>query len=160
MSEVMLLEIKGIKGGSMLEGAKDLVECFSFNHSVSMPTTDDISNGERTTGRADHGDMVITKYVDQATPLLNEKLCAGKPVGQVTFKIGRSDDNKFLPLMDYVMDDVVISSVSVGGGGGKPSETVTLNYSKIKWTYTGQKEGGGKEGVVSTKHDVKKNTVK
>jgi len=156
----MLMEIKGIKGGSLLEGAKDLVECFSFNHSVSMETTSDTSNGERTTGRAEHGDMVITKFVDQSTPLLNEKMCAGKPIGTVKFKIGRSDNNKFLPIMDYVLDDVVISNVSVGGGGGKPTETVTLNYSKIQWTFTGQKEGGGKEGVVSAKHDLKKNTVK
>jgi type VI secretion system secreted protein Hcp len=103
MSDIMLLEIKGIKGGSHLEGAKDLIECLSFSHSVSMPTTNDISNGERTTGKAEHGDLVVTKYVDHATPLLNEKLCAGKPIGQVKFKIGRTDDNQFLPLMDYVL---------------------------------------------------------
>jgi type VI secretion system secreted protein Hcp len=160
MSDVILLEIKGVKGGSLLEGAKDHIECLSFSHSVSMATTNDVSNGERTTGKADHGDMVISKYVDQATPLLLEKLCAGKPIGQVKFKIGRTDDNQFLPIMDYVMDDVVLSNVSVGGGGGKPTETVTLNYSKIQWTFTGQKEGGGKEGVVSAKHDLKKNSIK
>jgi type VI secretion system secreted protein Hcp len=160
MSDIMLLEIKGIKGGSHLEGAKDLIECLSFSHSVSMPTTNDISNGERTTGKAEHGDLVVTKYVDHATPLLNEKLCAGKPIGQVKFKIGRTDDNQFLPLMDYVLDDVVISNLSVGGGGGKPSETLVLNYSKIQWTFTGQKEEGGKEGVVAAKHDLKKNSIK
>jgi type VI secretion system secreted protein Hcp len=49
----------------------------------------------------------------------------------------------------------VLSSVSVGGGGGdKPVESVSLNYASIKWDYTAQKEDGGKAGVVSGSWDV------
>lgn len=33
------------------------------------------------------------------------------------------------------MSNALISAVSIGGGGGKPMETVTLNYTAIRWDY-------------------------
>jgi type VI secretion system secreted protein Hcp len=45
------------------------------------------------------------------------------------------------------MDNTIVSSVSVSSGGGdRPTETITLNYSKIKWDYTEQQVGTGKKG--------------
>jgi len=44
--------------------------------------------------------------------------------------------------MRYTMSDVLISSISVGGGGGdKPVETVTLNYNQITWRFEGHEAG-------------------
>ena len=57
--------------------------------------------------------------------------------------------------MIYDLENALISSISIGGGNGdKPVETVTLNYSKITWTYSAQKEEGGKEGEVKGVWDV------
>jgi type VI secretion system secreted protein Hcp len=65
-----------------------------------------------------------------------------------------------MPFMVYEMADAVISSVSVGGGNGdKPVETMTVNYSKITWTFNAQKEGGGKEGEVKATWDVGANAA-
>ena len=36
----------------------------------------------------------------------------------------------------YTMEDVIVSSVSIGGGGDKPSESVSFNFGKLKWEYT------------------------
>jgi type VI secretion system secreted protein Hcp len=48
--------------------------------------------------------------------------------------------------MRYTLKNVIISSISIGGGGGdRPVETLTLNYTKINWTYAPQ-QGEGAEG--------------
>ena len=68
---------------------------------------------------------------------------------------GRNDAGTVIPLMVYDLENSLVSSISVGGGNGdKPVETVTLNYSKITWTYNAQKEEGGKEGEVKGVWDV------
>ena len=61
--------------------------------------------------------------------------------------LGSDDRGTFTELMRYTLKNVIISSISVGGGGGaRPVENLTLNYTQIKWKYAPQKQGGGAEG--------------
>jgi type VI secretion system secreted protein Hcp len=58
------------------------------------------------------------------------------------------------------MKNVLISSISVGGGGGdKPVETVTLNYNDLAWKFTSQHGEVGKGGVVNGTWNLSKNAV-
>ena len=65
--------------------------------------------------------------------------------------------SKMIKLFTYKMEDCVISSISVGGGGGKPTESITFNYARIEWTYFAQKEEGGAGGNAVAKWDVSLN---
>jgi type VI secretion system secreted protein Hcp len=63
-----------------------------------------------------------------------------------------------LPIITYTLEDVVVSSISVSGGGGdKPVEALSLNYTKIKWEYVQQKSSTEKKGNNSTVWDLKTN---
>ena len=160
MADIIILDIPTIKGTSAMTAFTDKIECLSYSHGVSIQVTGDTSNSERTSGKPNHQDFHITKYVDQSTPLLNQNCCMGQNLGQTTITIGRNDAGAFLPLIVYTLNDTVISSVSVGGGGGgKPVETLSLNYSAIKWQYTVQKEAGGQEGQVPGSWNVATNTT-
>ncbi len=89
--------------------------------------------------------MTVTKYLDSASPVLNQSCCEGKAFPQVDIIIGRNNHGSVAELMRYTMKNVLISSISIGGGGGdKPVETLTLNYNQISWNFSPQKpEGGG-----------------
>ncbi len=156
--DAIFMDIKKVEGDSDIKGFEKKIELLSFSHSVAQQVTGDVSNENRTSGRPMHQDFTVTKFMDKATPLLNQHCCEGTNLGEVTITVGRNDKGKILPFMVYKLKDVVISSVSVGGGGGgKPVETVSLNYTGINWDYTVQKQEGGKEGVSKGSWDLAKN---
>lgn len=158
MSDVILIDLPSLEGTSQLKGYEKKIECLSYSHGVSMQVTSDISNTERTSGRSRHQDFVLTKYIDKTTPMLNQHCCEGKAFPTATITIGRNDAGVVIPLIVYSLTNVVISSVSVGGGGGdKPVENFALNYASIKWDFSTQKEEGGKEGTVQGKWDLSTN---
>jgi type VI secretion system secreted protein Hcp len=74
--------------------------------------------------------------------------------------IGRNDSGKVIELMRYTMKNVLVSSISIGGGGGdKPVETLTLNYNDIAWKFTSQKATVGVNGVVNGTWNLATNAV-
>lgn len=150
-----------IKGECMLEGYKDKIEVMSFSHNVSMAVTNDISNTERTSGKAYLGELSLTKFVDLSTPVLNSYCCMGKSIPEATLTIGRNsaqDDGKILPYLVYKLSHVILSNVSVSGGsGGKPVENLSLNFTKIEWQLTGQDSTGAKKGSASASWDMAMN---
>lgn len=160
MADVIMLKITDVPGTSQITGYEEQIEVLSYSHGVSQQVTGDVTNTERTSGRPMHQDFHLTKYLDKATPLLNQKCCEATNLGQVIITIGRNDAGAVIPLIIYTLEDVIISSVSVGGGGGdKPVESLSLNYASIKWDYTAQKEESGEAGTVSGGWDVSANAL-
>jgi type VI secretion system secreted protein Hcp len=150
--DVLLMKLNpAIDGTSTLDKYEKQLELLSFSHGVAMQITGDISNTERTSGKPNHQDFTITKYLDQASPKLNEGCCKGDNFTDVLVTVARNDKGSVLPLITYKLENVVLSSISVGGGGGdKPVETVTMNYNKITWDFHTQNDEGGEQGHVST----------
>ena len=158
MDVILMKMTPAIDGTSTLDQYEKQIELLSFSHGVAMQITGDISNTERTSGKPNHQDFTITKYLDQSSPKLNESCCKGDNFTSVEVVIARNDKGAVLPLLKYTLKNVVLSSVSIGGGGGdKPVETVTLNYNHITWDFTTQKSEGAKEGHIDTKWNLATN---
>lgn len=156
--DTMILDIPKINGESLLEGYKDKIEVLSFSHGIAMQITGDVSNTERTSGKPNHQDFTFTKYMDASTPHLNDACNHATGLGTVKFTILRNDGTAMLVLIEYEMSNAIISSVSIGGGGGdKPVETLTINYTALKQTYHSQKEEVGKKGKIETSWDLATN---
>ncbi|HEU4388682.1 MAG TPA: type VI secretion system tube protein Hcp [Blastocatellia bacterium] len=159
--DVLIMDLGGnIPGECNLTDYTKKIEILSFSHGVAMQITGDVSNTVRTSGKPNHQDFTVTKYMDAASPLLNQACCKGDNLPQVKLIVARNDSGKVLPFMTYTLKNVVISSVSIGGGSGdKPVETVTLNYAQIDWVYTSQKQELGDGGQVNGKWDLAKNAA-
>jgi type VI secretion system secreted protein Hcp len=144
------LKIDGIPGESTDEKHKEWIEVMSYSHGVSqMAGGDRSTGGAATSGRCSHQDFSIVKTLDKASPTLDLFCCQGKHIPNVVVELCRATGNKE-KYMEYKMTDVIISSVSVGGGGGGlPTESVTFNYGKMTWNYiqTDHKTGEAKGNV-------------
>ena len=146
-----------IHGTITLDKYAGWIELLSFNHGVAMQITGDISNAERTSGKPNHQDFTVTKYLDQSSPKINESCCRGEVFKSAEVIVARNDKGAVLPLIKYTLKNVVLSSVSIGSGGGKPVETVTMNYNHITWDFHHQKVEGSEPGQVSAKWDLLRN---
>ena len=145
--DVIILDIKDIAGESLLKGFENKIELLSFSHGIAMQCTGDPSNTERTSGKPNHQDMTVSKYVDLATCPLHAACNAATNLGQVKITCGRNDKGTVLPYLVYTLENVIISSASIAAGSGdKPTETLTLNYTKIAWDFTSQNSTSGKKG--------------
>jgi|HubBroStandDraft_1064217.scaffolds.fasta_scaffold469122_1 type VI secretion system secreted protein Hcp len=185
----MYLNIDGIKGESTDDKHKDWIQLLSYSHGMSMPVSSTKSSaGGATTGRTQHGDFSVTKYIDLASPGLAGAVTSGKHIDKVIFEMCRAGGSQ-VPFMTVTMGQVIVSKVqhngpqNVGGGGDAennpgagvgtgtstslaasnadvlPTETVSLNYGTIEWKYTQQKRTDGSGGgSTSTKADLTKGT--
>jgi len=138
MSDVLVLELAGINGESILEGHKDKIELASFHHTVSQKIIAEPSNTKRTSGRPTHGNLTVEKRFDLASCKLIDYCNQAKLIATLKLIVAQENAGKIQPYLVYDCTDVLVSQISVSGGGGVPTETVTFDYAKITWTYTKQ----------------------
>ncbi|HCL5346081.1 TPA: type VI secretion system tube protein Hcp [Salmonella enterica] len=156
--DAIFLKLDNIKGESQAEGFEDQIEIMSYSHNVAMQVRNDVSPAERTFGRAHVGEMSLTKLVDFATPVLNEYCCSGRVVSKAVLTLCRNDDGKMQPFIVYILTNVLISQLSVSGGaGGKPVETMSLNFTKIEWQITARQSEGAQQESRSSVWDLAMN---
>jgi type VI secretion system secreted protein Hcp len=158
MASDIFLQIDGIKGESTDSEHKDWIEILSYSNAVVPPASATAKvEPAKQTGTAQHGDIVISKQVDSASPKLHEAVSSGKHISKATIEVMRASGDKRVKYMTVEMNQVLISSVSPQTtphdktAGGKassdlPTESVSLNYGTIKWTYTQQKRADGSKG--------------
>jgi type VI secretion system secreted protein Hcp len=163
------LQLDGAPGEATDDKHKDWIELLDFSHGMSQPASSTKSSaGGGTTGRTQHQDFMIHKYIDKASPKLYDAVSTGKHFGKAKIEVCRAGGGQ-VKFMEINFEEVVISSVqmasnngSAGNGAaaadvhaGFPTEQVSLNYGKIEWIYTQQKrKDGSGGGNVSAKYDL------
>jgi len=163
------LQIDGIPGESSDSNHKDWIEVLSYGHEMVQPVSSTKSSaGGAATGRSQHGDFAITKFVDKASPKLYEAVSSGKHFSKAKIEVCRAGGSQ-VKFLEITMEQVMISKVALDSDNTSlktseaalqandhlPSETVHLNYGKIEWVYTQQKRADGSGGGnVTAKHDL------
>ena len=149
------LNIDGVPGESTDDKHKGWIEVLSFSHGATQPSSATASSaGGGTTERVSFDDLMVTKHIDKASAKLHELCASGKHIATVTLQLCRAGGDK-LQYMEVKMEQVVISAVqaagnataaSNGGTDNLPTEQVSFDFGKVKWTYTQQKRADGSGG--------------
>src|SRR5882757_2432415 len=152
--DVLILDCGStITGESTLTDFVKKIEVLSYSHGVAQQITGDQSNQKRTSGKPNHQDFTITKYLDLATASLIDYCNQATILPTVKLVIGQNEGGKVNQYMSYTLTNALVSSVSAGGGG-KPQETVTFNYTAISWDYKLQTAATGDSGVGAAKWNL------
>lgn len=147
MAADVYLKIEGIPGESTDGEHKDWIELNSFHFDVTQKAVlaPSSANGW-TTGRAEFGDVIVTKYPDKATPKLLAACSSGEPVKEATVACYRAGGSSRVKYQEYKLTSCVITRFSPIGSGSLLLEEVSIRYAKIASTYIQQKRGDGSGG--------------
>lgn len=160
MASDFLLDITGIKGESIDDKHPGTIELQSWSWGVSNMGSAGVGSGMGT-GKASFQDFSFNHMMDKASTALIQHCASGDHIPKAVL-YGRKQGGKDEGQVDFLvvtLEDLIVSSVATGGseGGGIPSESVSLNYAKVKIEYAAQKAKGGLEAYSTAKWDLKTN---
>jgi len=151
------LHIEGIKGESMDAAHQGWIELTSAHWGVVQPMSTSVSTaGGHTTGHSEHRSLTFTKLADLASPVLMQHCSMGKTIPKARLEFMRADgDGK--PVKYYVveLENVILAHMDqVIREGDVLQDEGSLCFSRIKWTYTQQRVGGGAGGCTAGGWDL------
>jgi type VI secretion system secreted protein Hcp len=132
------MKYANIKGPVTTEGFKDWIELNSFQWGVGRA----IGTAARGSTSREHSEpslseVNVTKMTDIASPKLFTESVAGELNSKVTIKFTTTTKGKVETFLTYELTDTGISGYSLSSGGEMPSESLSLNFTKISKTFTG-----------------------
>jgi type VI secretion system secreted protein Hcp len=133
-----------IKGPVTTDGFKEWIELESFSWGVGRQ----IGTAARGAYSREHSEpaiseIIVTKRSDVATPKLLLDAVAGKLDNKVEIKFTTTTKGKVDTFLAYKMENTGLSGYSLKSEGDMPTESLTLNFTKITETFTGHDPGIG-----------------
>lgn len=156
------LQIDGIKGESADSAHQSWIECTGVNWGIHQPRSATASTGGgHTAERVEMEEVTFHKISDLASPILMQTCAMGKTIPKAKFEFMRADgDGKPVKYFQIELENVLIGGVSSGiEAGSLLSEHVSLKFSRVKWTYTQQRVGGGVGGSTLGGWDLSANKI-
>jgi type VI secretion system secreted protein Hcp len=71
----------------------------------------------------------------------------------VTIHFTKTNKDQQDTYMEYILSNTLVSGFSTNSTGDRPVETVSLNFTKIEYNYTGQDAKGAKGDTPKTNWD-------
>ena len=151
------LKIDGIEGESKDTKHKGSIEISGWSWGAAQTGTSS-SGGGAGAGKVAMQDAHFSMSVSKASPKLMLACATGDHIKQavLTCRKAGTDQQEYLK---YTFSDVLVSSFQTNGasGGGTPTESLSLNFSKIEIEYKEQQHDGTLGGRIKTGWDVKAN---
>lgn len=158
MAVDMFLMLDGIKGESQDDKHKEEIDIEAFSWGMSQSGSGHRGTGSGT-GKVDINDISITKFVDKSSPSIMLACANGKHIPKGKITVRKAGEN---PLDYFTVDfeNILVSGYTTSGSEGgseRPSESIALNFSKVKVEYWTQSEKGAKGENANFSWDVAKN---
>lgn len=132
----IFLKYGAIKGETTQLTHKEWIEVNSFQFGVGRGISSGVGGGSKREASAPSvSEIVVTKTMDIASPLLLKDAIGGKAV-VAKIEITQTDNSgKHVAFQKYILTDTLISGYSLSSGGDRPSESLSLNFAKIDSEY-------------------------
>ncbi|MEI8018424.1 MAG: type VI secretion system tube protein Hcp [Schlesneria sp.] len=144
---MILLQFKGdvIKGDSIIDGHTDWIAISSVQFGVGRGISSTTGGSDRETSTPSFSEVSLGKPTDCASTNLFAQAIYGMKVADtctLDFIQTGGTDKSVQIYMQIILTNPIISSYSVSSGGDRPSESFSINFTKMVYKYTQFKIGG------------------
>lgn len=142
---MILLQLTGITGDSNIGGHVGWIAVNSCQMGVGRGISSSTGGSDRETSNPSFSEITLTRQVDIASTNLFAQAIYGQKIGDTcTIDFiqtgGAGAENQIY--MQLILSNPIISAYSVSSGGDRPSESISINFTKIIYKYTQFKQGG------------------
>lgn len=155
----IFMHFDGIDGNVTAKGYEKWIEVNTFQFGAGRGISTPTGGAEnREASAASVSEVTVTKAMDRASPKLFEAGLigdAGKTVKIVMTRVGK----ELKELCIYKFEETLVSGYSVSSGGDNPSESLSLNFVKFEYSYTGSDTTGADAAKMKVGFDIGKATT-
>ena len=145
------MKYASIDGAVTTTGYEKWIELYSFQWGVNRS----IGTAARGALSREHSEpsiseIVVTKVGDVASPKLLQELWAGLLNNKVVIKFTTANKGNQETFEEFELTNTGVSSYTASSGGDMPTESLTLNFTKVQFKFTGMDPGisGSPEAVM------------
>lgn len=150
------VQIEGVDGSVEAEGHAKWIEVSSLQFGVGRGIGSPMGNAsDREASAPSISEIVVSKTMDIASPKLFEESLWGEGK-KVTIDLCKTDKDKLEVFLQYTLEDTLVSGYSVSSGGDRPTESVSLNFTKIIMNYTPMKDKNETGDPIKVGYDLAK----
>jgi type VI secretion system secreted protein Hcp len=150
----MQLEAIKDKGESKAKGHEKWIEIDSFQLGTNRNITTPVGHSSKREASAPSvSEIVITKRSDSTSPLLFQEALIGKG-SKCEIHFAQAHADKLENYLEITLTNVLVSGYSANSGGDRPSESISLNFTKIEFKYTPYDDKQGKGTPTSSSYDM------
>jgi len=156
------LKIDGIEGESMDAKHAKEIELQSWSWGAMNRGTFSSTMGGGA-GKVCMHDFTLSQVIQKSTPKLVKSCATGAHIANALLTCrkaggGNQPGQEYLKIKFY---DILVSHYQTGGHGGDvvPTDSISLNFAKIDFSYAPQKQDGTLDGPIVATCDLKPNTA-
>lgn len=132
----ILVKYPDVTGESKLEGFDGYFEVSSFQFGVGRGISSASGTSTRESSVASISEVVVTKMSDGTTIKLFEEALHGELDNVVDIKFVRTAKDKPTVYFSVELTGCGVSGFSMSSGGDRPTESISLNFDKVKLGYS------------------------
>jgi type VI secretion system secreted protein Hcp len=153
------LKFGKVKGNVTETGHKDWIEVSSVQWGVGRGISTPVgSTANREASAPSVSEVTITKQMDMASTDMFMESVKGNKGEEVKIDIV-STGNPPRVFCTYTLSNALVSGYSVSTGGDRPSESISLNFTKLEFKYTPSTTENSQGTPVTVAFDLSKATT-
>ncbi len=139
------IKFDGVEGDSNSQHFHGFFDVFAFSWGINQTSTAGHGGGGGA-GKVSMQDLHFVKQTGKASPKLFLACCQGRHFPRVVLTTTRNTSDEEQAYLMYEMENVMISSYQISGDGGSlPTESLSINFTKITYTQFNQRPDGSIE---------------
>jgi len=152
------MKIDGIKGKVTAKGHEEWIDVSSLQWGVGRAISSAVgTSADREASKPSISEVSVTKLMDESSPMIFAEACVGKGK-KVLIDLCTVGTDSIDPYMSYELEDCMISGYSVSSGGDRPSESVSLSFTKMTMKFIPYDKNGKPESPLPAGYDMAKGT--
>lgn len=143
-----------IKGNVSAAGHENWIECHSFQFGVGRAIP--MFVGKQTNREASNpslSEITLTKDMDDSSPYIFQEALKGA-AKTITIHITKTGEDQVQNIVEYTLDSSLLSGYSVSSGGDRPTESLSIAYTKIEMKYIVWDEAHKQSSQVPVSYDL------